>query len=82
MAKSDAKATQRCQQVSSTKPVLIMQPPSPPMYLNKKALNVGILDRYIPLVVYDTACTSNARISGNPSTLTNEVSTKVFTVMT
>ena len=54
----------------------------PPLQLNKEALKVGVLDRYVPLASYDTACTSNAGMSGGSFIHTTKVFTKVFDVAT
>ena len=41
----------------------------------------GVLNGSIPSAAYDTACTSNAGIIGDPFIQTGQPSTKVFTLV-
>ena len=43
-------------------------------------LKEGVLDGYIPSAAYDTACTSNTGMVGDPFIQTGQLYTKVFTV--
>ena len=45
-----------------------------------KYLKEGVLNGSIPSAAYDTACTSNAVMIGDPFIQTGQLSTKVFTV--
>ena len=54
----------------------------PPLQLTEGQLKKGILDGSIPSAAYDTACTSNAGLEGDPFIPTDQPSTKMFTVAT
>ena len=55
---------------------------APPLHLTERQLKRGVLDGSIPSAAYDTACTSNALMEGDPLIQTDQSSTKVFTVAT
>ena len=46
----------------------------------KQQLKDGVLNVYIPSGAYDTVCTSNSGMVGDPFILTTQQSTKVFSV--
>ena len=50
------------------------------MQYTKQKLKGGVFNGSIPSAAYDTACTSNAGMVGDPFIQTNQPSTKVFSV--
>ena len=55
---------------------------APPLQLTEGQLKNGVLDGSIPSAAYDTACTSNSGMEGNPFISTYQPYTKMFTVAT
>ena len=55
---------------------------APPLQITGGQLKRGVLDGSIPSAAYDTACTSNAGLEGDPFIPTYQPSNKMFTVAT